>query len=422
MTSKLSWIAFVPLSIAAVAIKIIQIFFMGADGLFFGFNDLMLSYLSIACAVLVLLFAVIFCLTDRKIAPVYLIKKNVVCGVLGLFLAVALASEGANRTFVLMRSMSAGFFEIADIVLTLLCAIVFVVLGLNHFVGNGGVKGLAVFYLVPALWGALRLVECFMQFTTVSIAVTDVTILACYIFATLFLFNYAMIIALMKGKSPVKTAFIYGLPAVVVLISYSIHSLISDYIYSSVNFNVFNNLESIELLLLGLYIFAFVIELSANVRRKDEIEYIEDKDEEYKEIDNEEAEIGAIAGSVTNGAQAQSAQYKKESEQLSVSDDVFFEVAQASIENGSGDYDDVDTSDFIYGTVPEDDDFILPVDSDAVNEYDAPMEPSESADMYITKADSTYDEEEDSSNMEYTDSRMDRIDRLILEITEDDVI
>ena len=168
--------------------------------------------------------------------------------------------------------------------------------------------------------------------------------------------------------------------------------------------------------------FAFVIELSANVRRKDEIEYIEDRDEEYKEIDNEEAEIGAIAGSVTNGAQAQSAQYKKESEQLSVSDDVFFEVAQASIENGSGDYDDVDTSDFIYGTVPEDDDFILPVDSDAVNEYDAPMEPSESADMYITKADSTYDEEEDSSNMEYTDSRMDRIDRLILEITEDDVI
>ncbi len=419
MTSKLSWIAFVPLSVAALAIKIIQLLFTQAGGEFYGFNSLMLSYLAIACAVLALLFAVIFCLTDRKIAPVYVIKRNIVCGVFGLLLAVSLASEGANRAFVMMRSMSAGFFEIADIVLTLLCAIVFVVLGLNHFVGNGGVKGLAVFYLVPALWSVLRLVKCFMQFTTVSIAVTDVTILACYIFATLFLFNYAMIIALMKGKAPVKTAFIYGFPAVIVLISYAVYELASKYMYYSASFNIFDNLESVELLLLGLYVFAFVVEMSVHVRRKEEIEFVEDKEEEYKEISNEDAQMGAIAGSVTSGVAE-----KTESEQLSVGDEVFFEVAQASIESNSDEYDEAELSDFIYGTVPKDDDFILPVDSDSLNEYDAyEKTEEESADMYITKADSTYDEEEESSQSSaQNDSCMDRIDKLILEITQDDMI
>ncbi len=421
MTSKLSWIVFVPFSLAAIAIKIIQLFFLGPDGTFYGFNSLMLSYLAIACAVVVLLFAVIFCLVDRKTAPVYAINRNIACGIFGLLLAICMACEGANRAFLMLRSMDGDVFGIIDIVFTVLCAIVFVVLALNHFVGNGGVKGLSVFYLVPALWSAFRLVNCFLSFTTVSIAVTDVTILACYVFSTLFLFNYAMIVSLIKGKSPVKSAFIYGLPAVTLLLSYSVYELVSSFVIKSVAFNLFSNLHSFEMLLMALYILAFVIELSACVKRRDEIEIIEDEDVEYEDVEEPDSEfINAISNSITNGNKPDQAvnevlRESMDEDHLSEDDRVFIEIAQTSLNNAEQYFKDADTSEFIYGQAPSDDDFILPVASD-----DTPYEvrSDESVDAYITKADSTYTDDDDSS---YGKFSMDRIDKLILEISEDEV-
>ncbi|MBQ8057240.1 MAG: hypothetical protein IJ275_02765 [Ruminococcus sp.] len=422
MTSKLSWIAFVPFTLAALAIKVIQLFFLGPDGTFYGFNSLMLSYLAIACAVIVMLFAVIFCLIDKKTAQVYMINRNPVAGITGLLLAVSMACEGANRAFYAFRSMGAGFFEIADIVLTIICAIVFVVLGLNHFVGNGGVKGLAVFYLVPALWSAFRLVKCFLAFTTVSIAVTDVTILACYIFTTMFLFNYAMIVALMKGKSPVRAAFIYGLPAVTVLLSHSIYEMVYTYWYAGVNFNLFNHLDSIELLLLAVYILAFVIEMSAKVRRNDEIEIIEDADYEYGEIDDPDADIvDALSNSKKYGNKPDETVRKvlregNNEDFLAEDDQVFIEVAQASMSE-TDDYDsDVDVSDFIYGQAPSEDDLVMPIADNEGVDYESQKEDAE---HYITKGDSTYDEDDDTNAS--GGFSMDRIDQLILEISEDEV-
>lgn len=409
MTSKLSWIAFVPFSLAAVAIKIIQLFFMGEDGTFYGFNDLMLSYLAIACALVVLLFAVIFCLIDRKISPVYLINKNIFAGLLGLALAVALACDGANRAFVLFRSSGISGMEIADIVLTILSAVVFVVLGLNHFVGNGGVRGLSVFYLIPTLFSTFRLVECFLGFTTVSILITDVTKLACYIFVTLFLFNYAMIVALMQGKSPVRTAFIYGMPAVIMLLCYGVYEIGNALYLLNVTFDVFANIEAIELSLLGLYIFAFIIEMSAFVKTKDEVEIITDADdEEYQEINEQEAQKSAFAAVNAN-------------DPSSIDDDVFIEVAQTSLEVAQTEYISEDeTSDFIYGTMPEDDDYVMPVDSDEANDsYLYEQQQLETADMYITAEDSRYEEEEKVVD-DVADVSMDRIDKLILEISEDE--
>lgn len=427
MTSKLSFIAFAPFSLAAIAIEIIRLFFLDENGMFFIFNDLMLSYLAIACTVLVLLFAVIFCLVDKKTAPVYIMKRNFICGIFGLLLAVMLASDGANSAFLLIRNVEYGFVPIADIVLTLLCAIVFVVLALNHFVGNGGVKGLAVFYLIPAIWGAFRLVACFLDFTTVSVAVSDVTILVCYIFVTLFLFNYATVVALMKGKSPVRATFIYGLPAVVVLLSYGVYSLTKTFVLKQGDLTLFANLESAELTVMALYILSFVIEMGVFVKTKDEIEIEEEQEEvieEYDDAHDPDADmVNAIANSVTNGNKPdeivnQVAPEGFNEDHFAVDDEVFIEVAQASVNAKSDEYiSDVDTSDFIYGSVPTDDDFVLPVNSDDEAGEERTYE-SESADMFITKADSTYDVEEEAQDDD-VDARMDRIDKLILEISED---
>lgn len=415
MTSKLSWIAFVPFTLAALAIKVVQLFFLDENGTFMGFNSLMLSYLAIACAIVVLLFAVIFCFIDRKTAQVYLIGKNYIAGIFGLFMAAALACEGANNAFIIFRSYDFSWLTITDIVLTILSAIVFVVLGLNHFVGNGGVRGLAVFYLVPALWSAFRLVRCFLGFTTVSIAVTDVTILVCYIFTTLYLFNYSMIIALMKGKSPVRATFIFGLPSVTMLLCYGVYD-IGAVFRDNLTLDVFSHIEAVEITLLGLYILSFIVELSSKVKLKSQIEIVQEDDEseEYDAIDCAESDaINSIANSVTN---TDASGYVTGNENLAADDDIYIEVAQTSMQAAREEatVSDDETSDYIYGTVPEDDDYILPTDSP---EVDAPEYTEEGSDLYITKADSTYDTHEDMTDEE---TQIDRIDKLILEISEDE--
>ncbi len=423
MTSKLSWIAFIPFTLAAMAIKVIQVFFLPEGGTFLGFNNLMLSYLAVACAILVLLFAVIFCLIDKKTAPVYIINRNIASGIVGILLAVVLACDGADKAFNIVRSMNYEFFPIADALLTVLCAIVFVVMGLNHFVGNGGVKGLAIFYLVPALFGSFRLVASFLEFTSVSILVTDITQLACYIFLTLFLFNYAMIVALMQGKSPVKYAFIYGMPATTLLLSYSLSAFLNKYFVADSSFELFDAIGVLEPLLFGIYILLFIVELTFCVKKNEEIELVEDEIiDEYGDLKGQDSEfIEALSNSVRFGNDPNAPVEGVEkvgfnNDHLAIDDEVFIEVAQISLDNYDEDKNELDTSDFIYGAMPDESDFIMPVASE-----DAPYEKQddEIAELLITKEDTTYDLEEEAEEVT-ADDKLDKIDRLILEITHDE--
>lgn len=422
MTSKLSWIAFLPFTLMAIAIKVIQLSFLDANGTFMGINNLTLSYIAIACALVILLLAFIFCAIDKKTAQVYLLNRNIFAGIVGLLFSIVLACDGANKAFVAMKTLEFSALDIANIVLTILCAIVFVVLGLNHFVGNGGVRGLSVFYLIPSLWAALKLVSCFLEFTTVSIAVTDVTVLVCYIFITLFLFNYAMIVSLLHGKSPVKATFIYGMPAVTMLLSYSVYEL-ANIIRAGAMADIFSNVEVVELALLGIYILAFVIEVTACVCTKDEIELVDEVDEDYNEIDDPDMEVTQVLKeSVKRDESSEPLSIKTDlydENHLSIDDQLLIEVAQNSLEQ-SEQLNDMDTSDFIYGAVPSDDEFILPVENDEQKAPDYVQEQvEEDTNFYITKEDSTYSLEDEALE-EDAEKSLDRIDKLILEISEDD--
>ena len=430
MTSKLSFITFIPFTLLAVAARVASLFFLDENGLFMGLNALTLSYVSIACALFILLFAVIFCLVDKKTASVYVIKRNIPAALFGILLAVALACDGANRAFVALRSATFSALEITEIILTILCAVVFVVLGLNHFVGNGGVKGISVFYLVPALWSAFRLVVCFLDFTTVSVMVSDVSILACYIFSTLFLFNYAMIIALMKGKSPVRSAFIYGMPAVTMLLSYSVYEICGLFRYGTASFTLFDSLPVFELALLALYIISFIIEMSIFVKKKDEIELLdEEKEEAYEDVDDPDADIiNALGNSVANGNKPDeivddTIRDGFNSDHLAIDDEVFIEVAQASMNSFSSDHENkLDFKSFVYGAVPSDDEFIMPINKNNEDEEtDDDEKVDESDNVFITDEDGSYyeEEEEEEDEIEDADAKLDRIDKLILEITED---
>ncbi|MDO4748210.1 MAG: hypothetical protein Q4A12_03430, partial [Eubacteriales bacterium] len=178
------------------------------------------------------------------------------------------------------------------------------------------------------------------------------------------------------------------------------------------------------------YIFSVAIEVTRHIKSKDQVEIITDSDkEEYNELDDTDNDIiNAIANSVTNGNNPDEEvtdvpKVGYNNENFAIDDQVFIEVAQASLNSEiTDDYiRDVDTSDFIYGAPPSDDDFVLPVGFDGESDDELPTGTyDESVDMYITKSDSTYDTQEYEVSDEDVDEQLDRIDKLILEITEEE--
>ncbi len=291
MTSKLSWIGFIPFAICAIGLKFVQMFFMNdASATLFGLTALQLSYVAMGIVILVLIITMIFCFTDRKISPYYNSKRNIFCGIFAIILALMFAADGANKFFNMIESASFSVIGIIEAIFLLLSAIAFVVIGMSGFFKENNTQKFLIFLLMPAILMAVRLISCFMTFRTLSIVYSDVPLLLCYIFATMFLFNYAVLMSKIEARSPVKSCFIYGFPMLTALLMYALPNLYRVFT-TGAPFEFFSNLENLEFLVIALFALGFIVELSVNVKRKDEVEIInetvnEDKDKNKSKKDS----------------------------------------------------------------------------------------------------------------------------------------
>ena len=272
MRSKLSWVTFIPLALAACFFKIAK--YILPPGAVFGLNELVLDYIYLGCVVLILIFSFLFCLLDKRIAKYYIPHRNILAGVLALASALIFAGEGANNIYRMITTGEIEALKLVDAILVLLAAVIFVVLGLSHTMRSSGGKKYVVFNIIPALFFAERMILTFVDFTTVSIKVADVPRLACYIFATLFFFNYAVVLSLVKTKSALKSCFIFGFPAIASMLIYGVSKLV----FEPDTQMLVNNAEALEITLIGAYILAFIIELTIFVRDKDSVIIAEDED------------------------------------------------------------------------------------------------------------------------------------------------
>ena len=371
MKSKLSWAFFIPLTLAAVFFKLAQV--VMPDGSVFGLSDMQLDYVMLGCVVLIFLAALILCLADKKISPYYLLRRNFPAGILGLLTALLFAADGANRLYHIVSSGEVQVLDVAEALLLALSAVVFVVLGLTHLLRNRESKMFALFNVMPALLCAIRMIQCFVGFTTISITLADVTLLGCYIFATLFFFNYAVALSLTEARNAVKSCLIFGLPAAAAIIAYCAAAYLSAFNTDDLlmNFGLF------ELTLLGLYILSFVIELSIFVKTRDEVKIAGVDDEEYDELEQEE-NMNAFGFVVTGMSEEDRMEPTAE------------ELEKIGEEEG-----------FIYEEQNEDEE-----DRDTVNDLSG----------YITDV---VEAPEVSDDPKEFDDRLDEIDKLIIQISED---
>ena len=369
MKSKLSWIPFVPLALLGCFLKIGQ--GLLPEGSILGLSNLALEYLYLGCVALIFVFAVIFTAVDKKIAAYYLPRRNIFAGIVGLVLALLLAADGANELF---RNFSSGKVDVLGVVgavLALLSAIVFIVLGLNYVFRRKEGKQFSLLNVIPALYFGIEMILSFVSFTTISIRLADVSRLICYVFATMFFFNYALMLSLTKAKRAVKNCFVFGLPAVAVMLPYGAYHLAFSFNSES----IMDNVRPLELLMLGLFVLCVLIEISVHVKSEEELEFVTD---DIPEIDISKEKVeGFIA-----------------SNQGEDDNDTEQEQDTSVLESR-------DTEDFLYQEQNREDE----------EEEDSEEKKAEAAN-FLTEV---YEDDEDDRPKDY-ESRLDEIDKLILEI------
>jgi hypothetical protein len=214
------------------------------------------------------------------------------------------------------------------------------------------------------------MVLSFVQFTTISIRLADVSSLICYMFATLFFFNYAVVLALIKSKNALKSCFVYGFPAVAAMIPYGVYHLVFHFDTEQ----VLNNAQPLEMLLLGLYILFILIEMTRHVRDKDSVTLVKEEEAPVVNIAEEKVE-GFIASNTSEDE-----------------NDSIEETSQ--LENR-------DTEDYLYLDTQE--------RNDVENE-----DTKNDVENYLTEVQEV--PEEDDRPKDY-ESRLDDIDKLILDIS-----
>ena len=272
MKVKFSVIPFIPAALAMIALRVMSIFGADDNGKLFGMDKMVVAYTTIGISLALFLVCIIINIFDRKTAPVYPVQKNIPAGVLSI-LSGAMVIAGSVGTFMNTTPDSSNY------VMALVCAlfslpagIAFFLMSRVHFVGKSVVSAVSVLYVFPALWGCAQLVHEFLEATKVSISATDLSSLFCYIFATLYYFSHAMVASRIKGRNPVKGCFIYGLPAVGLLISNGLYTYFTG-IQEGTGY--VSSLNAAKFIVLALYAGSFILEMFFHSVSKDELEIID---------------------------------------------------------------------------------------------------------------------------------------------------
>ena len=272
MKVKSSVIPFIPAALAMIVFRMMSIFGADANGKFLGMDKMVVAYTVIGISLGLFLVCAVINFCDRKTAPVYPVKKNLAAGILSI-LSGAMVIASSFGSFMNTTTDSEYY------VMTLICAlfslpagIAFFLMSRAHFVGKTIISGISILFVFPALWGCSELVHSFLEATKVSISATDLSPLFCYIFITLYYFSHAMVLSRIKGRNPVKGCFIYGLPAIALLISNALYTFFTGMQEGT---GYVSALSAAQFLVLALYAMVFVLEMTVNSYTKEEIEIIE---------------------------------------------------------------------------------------------------------------------------------------------------
>ncbi len=274
MKVKASWAAFVPVTVGAVLLHIYFTFFLGGEDItqqLFGNYSLLINQktepeIIVILAAVLFVLSLFFSLIDRKTARGCEIKGDPLSGIFLVLSGLLLGVEGAVGVMNALTSSAATVSIIAKGVLGVVVALLFAIVGMGLLVGFNIAKKIRLFMLLPTIWAAVGMVSVFISHRKEAPSLAFFDVFA-WVFLTMFLFNNAMVLCGIEIKNPVKYSFVYGLTYIFFAAIYVISSVketIDEFGY----FDFTQLITQLVLAALALYALCYLIRLSAKMITK----------------------------------------------------------------------------------------------------------------------------------------------------------
>lgn len=277
MKIKLSWIPFIPITLLVIFVKYIETT-LPANGDFMGLSWFNLVYTAILAVPVLLICCIFFSIIDRKTSPYYNLSKNIGATLSGFVASVAIIF---SNVLSVMNTFSTGNIDLFPVIASILgigAGIVILLMSTYHLSGKNCSESLSLLLMIPALWAAIMLIQCFLSYTTVSVVSTDMLDLICYGLMALFFLSDAMVIGNIESKGAVKNCFVFGLPMVTALLGYCTKKGINI----AVNFqayDVYEIVNTVALFAIAVYAIFVLVEFTFKAKTKAEVEVVDRMEE-----------------------------------------------------------------------------------------------------------------------------------------------
>lgn len=274
MKVKAGWAAFIPITLGVLFLHLYYTFFIGGGEItqrLFGDYHLLLNettepeMIVILGAVLFIL-VLFFSLIDRKTAPTAEIKGNFPAGLFAILTALLLGMQYAVGV---IDAFTAESFSVAALIMNIfgiVAALVFAIFGMGLLIGFNIAKKIRFLMILPTVWAAVSMITAFSshRIEAPSFSFFDVIV---WVFFSLFLLNNTMVLCGIDLKNPVKSSFVFGLPAILFTVAYiisSVHEVMNETGY----FDFTQLISQFSLGTLALYALFSLIQLSSVMETK----------------------------------------------------------------------------------------------------------------------------------------------------------
>lgn len=298
MKIKAGWVAFVPIMVGTLFLHLYYTFFVGGEEIaqkLYGDYYLLLNgrtepEMIVMLAGVLFVITLIMFLCDRKTAPVCDFSFSPLSGIT---LALGGLVLGVNSSVSLVDAFSNGAVCSAAAMMDLLAvltALLFAMVGMGMLIGYNMAKHVRLVMILPTLWGVIQLLNAFISHRkeTPSFAFFDVFV---WVFLTLFIFNFSMVLCGINIKNPVKSSFLYGFMTVLFGTVYTltgVHQSMADVGH----FDFMLLIPQLTVAALSLFTLCFMFSLSGKMTTKSkafaDADIDEDDDDNWKMVEEEE--------------------------------------------------------------------------------------------------------------------------------------
>ena len=161
--------------------------------------------LTLAAAFLVLyVLAFALSIADRKKSFKTVPTKSMICGVFGFIASVALIGGSV------VRILSGGTDNLVESITGIIAGFLLLYESCISFTGMNGMRKMPVAALILPVWGCIRFIMLFVDYTQKSLKATELFDIVAIGFMVMFLFYQSMFFAGINNRLAVRKAVVYG--------------------------------------------------------------------------------------------------------------------------------------------------------------------------------------------------------------------